>query len=132
MDQIKIVIGGDICPTTRDISLFQEGNAACLFHDVLEEFASADFAVLNSECPLIEQPSPILKTGPVLGAPSDCVKGIVKSHIRCLGLANNHTLDHGAAGVENTLRVCSQAGLLTFGAGQNCEEAGRILVVKAG
>lgn len=130
--QIKIVIGGDVVPTARDLSLFQEGNAAGLFHDLLEEFAGADLAVLNLECPLIEQPSPIVKTGPVIGAPSDCVKGVAKAGIRCVGLANNHILDHGGAGVENTLRVCSKAGLLTFGAGQNSDEAGKILVVNAG
>src|SRR5207237_5153504 len=96
MAQIKIVIGGDVCPTPRDLSLFQEGNAAGLFHDLLEEFATADLSLVNLEFPLIEQPSPIRKTGPVLSAASDCVKGLVSSHIKCVGLANNHILDHGA------------------------------------
>jgi len=132
MKPIKIVIGGDVCPTKRDVALFEEGNAGGLFHDLLEEFTTADLAVVNLEFPLIEEPSPITKTGPVLAAPSDCVKGLVNSHIKCVGLANNHILDHGAKGVENTLRVCSEAGLLTFGAGHNREEAGRIRVVKVG
>src|SRR6476659_8748609 len=98
MEQIKIVIGGDVVPTARDIPLFQEGNAAGLFHDLLEEFAAADLAVVNLESPLIEHPSPIVKTGPTIGAPSSCVKGLVNSHIRCVGMANNHILDHGAEG----------------------------------
>jgi len=132
MAPIKVVIGGDVCPTKRDLPLFQEGHARELFHDLLEEFTTADLAVVNLEFPLIEKPSPILKTGPVLAAPSDCVKGLVNSHIKCVGLANNHILDHGPGGVENTLRVCSTAGLLTFGAGHNQEEAGTILVVKVG
>jgi poly-gamma-glutamate synthesis protein (capsule biosynthesis protein) len=68
----------------------------------------------------------------VIGAPSDCVKALVNSRIRCLGLANNHILDHGPAGLENTLRVCSDAGLVTFGAGRNSDEAGHIRIVKAG
>jgi poly-gamma-glutamate synthesis protein (capsule biosynthesis protein) len=85
---------------------------------------------VNLEFPLIEEPSPILKTGPVLAAPDDCVKGLVNSHIKCVGLANNHILDHGASGLENTLRVCSRAGLSTFGAGRNREEAGIVRVVK--
>ena len=132
MAQIRVLIGGDVCPTERDQSLFKEGNAAGIFHDLLDEFSTADLAVVNLEFPLIEEPSPIRKTGPVLGAPSDCVQGLVSSHIKCVGLANNHILDHGARGVENTLRVCSRAGLLTFGAGQNRDEAGRILVTKVG
>jgi poly-gamma-glutamate synthesis protein (capsule biosynthesis protein) len=132
MTQIKIVIGGDVCPTKRDLSLFKEGNAGELFHDLLEELTTADLALVNLEFPLIEEPNPIKKTGPVLAAPSDCVKGLVNSHIKCVGLANNHILDHGAKGLENTLHVCSRAGLLTFGAGRNREEAGAILVVKVG
>jgi poly-gamma-glutamate capsule biosynthesis protein CapA/YwtB (metallophosphatase superfamily) len=132
MAQIKVIIGGDVCPTERDQSLFKEGNAAKIFNDLLGEFATADLAVVNLEFPLIEEPSPIRKTGPVLAAPSECVRGLVSSHIKCVGLANNHILDHGARGVENTLRVCSTAGLLTFGAGQTRDEAGRILVVKVG
>lgn len=132
MSQIKMVIGGDVCPTKRDESLFREGNAAAIFHDLLGEFTNADLAVVNLEFPLIEESSPIKKTGPVLAAPSDCVKGLVNSHIQCVGLANNHVLDHGAKGLENTLRVCSKAGLSTFGAGRNRDEAGSVLVVRVG
>lgn len=132
MTQIKVVIGGDVCPTARDQALFEEGNAIGIFHDLLEEFTTADLGVVNLEFPLIEQPSPIRKTGPVLAASSGSVKGLVNSRIKCVGLANNHILDHGAKGVENTLRVCSRAGLLTFGAGHNRDEASEILVVKVG
>jgi|ERR1044071_3200764 poly-gamma-glutamate synthesis protein (capsule biosynthesis protein) len=132
MSPIKVIIGGDVCPTKRDESLFKQGNAAGLFHDLLEEFTTADLAVVNLEFPLIEKPSPIRKTGPVLAAAPDCVNSLIKSRIKCLGLANNHILDHGAMGLENTLRVCSRADLLTFGAGHNREEAGTVLVVRVG
>jgi len=47
-------------------------------------------------------------------------------------LANNHILDHGASGVENTLRVCQSAGIRTFGAGRNLAQAREILVVPVG
>ena len=95
MEQIKVIIGGDVCPTERDQSLFKEGNALGIFHDLLEEFTIADLTVVNLEFPLIGEPSPIRKTGPVLAAPGDCVEGLVNSHIKCVGLANNHVLDHG-------------------------------------
>jgi poly-gamma-glutamate capsule biosynthesis protein CapA/YwtB (metallophosphatase superfamily) len=132
MAQIKVVIGGDVCPTARDQALFEEGNAVGIFHDLLEEFTTADLGIVNLEFPLIEEPSPIRKTGPVLAASSGSVKGLVNSRIKCVGLANNHILDHGTKGVENTLRVCSEAGLLTFGAGHNRDEASEIRVVKVG
>ncbi|HEY5914228.1 MAG TPA: CapA family protein [Verrucomicrobiae bacterium] len=132
MAETRILIGGDLCPTNANAEYFCNGDARALFHDLLEEFEAADLAVANLECPLVERKSPIPKTGPVLEGASEAVEGIARSHIRCLGLANNHILDHGAAGLENTLRVCATAGIQTFGAGRNLEEAGRALVVNAG
>jgi poly-gamma-glutamate capsule biosynthesis protein CapA/YwtB (metallophosphatase superfamily) len=132
MGETTIIIGGDVCPVRRSVPYFCNGGAEELWKDFQSEFESADFAVANLECPLIERETPIAKTGPVLEAPSECVNGLVQAGIRCLGLANNHILDHGAEGLENTLRVCSAAGILTFGAGRNLEESGRMLVVNAG
>jgi poly-gamma-glutamate capsule biosynthesis protein CapA/YwtB (metallophosphatase superfamily) len=124
----KIVIGADICPIERNLPLFKEGDAKSLFNDLLEEFEAADLAIANLECPLIERPSPILKTGPVFGEASACINGIKQAGIDVLGLANNHILDHGASGLKNTLEVCARAGIATVGAGQTLESARRILV----
>ncbi|HEX4644490.1 MAG TPA: CapA family protein [Verrucomicrobiae bacterium] len=132
MKETKIIIGGDVCPTHRNTEFFCRGDARSLFNDLLAEFEAADLSVVNLECPLIAQASPIAKTGPVLEGPTESVNGLVRSHIRCLGLANNHILDHGASGLENTLRACAAAGIQTFGAGRNLAEAGRMLVTTAG
>ncbi|HXJ60598.1 MAG TPA: CapA family protein [Verrucomicrobiae bacterium] len=132
MIETRIVIGGDVCPSPPDAQYFCTGNAHRLFNDLLGEFATADLTVANLECPLIDKQSPIAKTGPVLQAPTAAIKGIVRSHIGCLGLANNHILDHGAAGLESTLRACAYEGVQTFGAGRTLEEAGRMLILKAG
>ena len=131
-EETRIVIGGDVCPTHRNTEYFRRGDARGLFNDLLGEFEAADLVVVNLECPLIEQPSPIAKTGPVLAAPAESIKGMVDSHIHCVGLANNHILDHGAPGLESTLRVCAAAGIQTFGAGRSLAEAKRMLIVKAG
>ncbi len=132
MRETRIIIGGDVCPTKRNAEYFCKGDAQTLFNDLSEEFAAADLAVANLECPLIERESPITKTGPVLGAPVEAVKGISRSPIHCVGLANNHILDHGTPGLDSTLRACASAGVRTFGAGKNLEEARRMLIVKAG
>jgi capsule synthesis protein PGA_cap len=132
MKETTIVIGGDVCPMHRNAEYFCKGNAQGLFNDLLEEFEMADLVVANLECPLIEKRSPIIKTGPVLEGRTESIKGIVRSHIRCLGLANNHILDHGDLGLESTLRACAAAGVQTFGAGRNLNDARRMLVVTAG
>ncbi len=132
MEETKILIGGDVCPLHRNTEYFCRGDAPALLNDLLVEFEGADLTVANLECPLIEASTPIAKTGPVLGAPTESVRGLAACHIRCLGLANNHVLDHGAPGLENTRRTCAAAGLRTFGAGRNLEEAGQMLVARAG
>jgi len=128
----QVIIGADICPIEANRALFMAGDARGLFNDLLDEFAAADLVMANLECPLIERPTPILKTGPVFGEPSSCIRGIQQAGIDVLGLANNHILDHGPAGLQNTLACCAQAGVATVGAGANLAAAGRILVREAG
>jgi len=128
----EIIVGGDICPINRSIPYFQEGDAVSIFGDLLETLQNSDLAIANLECPLIERQSPINKSGPVLGVDSACVKALSSAGINVLNLANNHILDHGPDGLENTLSVCGEAGISTVGAGRNLSEAGRILVRKVG
>lgn len=47
--------------------------------------------------------------------------------IDCCVLANNHVMDWGYAGLEETLTTLHSAGLVTAGAGQNIEEATRAM-----
>lgn len=44
--------------------------------------------------------------------------------IDCCALANNHVLDWGYAGLEETLATLARAGIRTAGAGRNSDEAG--------
>lgn len=123
-----VLIGADLCPIEANQPYFTRGDAESLFHDLLPDFAQADLVIANLECPLIEQPSPIEKTGPVFGAPSDSINGIKAAGIDVLSLANNHILDHGPTGLLNTLAVCERAGVATVGAGENRSAARRFLI----
>jgi poly-gamma-glutamate synthesis protein (capsule biosynthesis protein) len=50
--------------------------------------------------------------------------------IDCCALANNHVLDWGYAGLEETLRTLRAAGLRTAGAGRDAEEAAAPAVIQ--
>jgi poly-gamma-glutamate synthesis protein (capsule biosynthesis protein) len=121
----KIVIGADICPIGDNRPYFERGDAEALFGNLLPRFQEADLVVANLECPFIERPSPIRKTGPVFGAPGSCAEALRRAGIVLLTLANNHILDHGAAGLCYTMQVCRQAEIATVGAGENLTEASR-------
>jgi poly-gamma-glutamate synthesis protein (capsule biosynthesis protein) len=71
------------------------------------------------------------------------VSCLTAARIDCCTLANNHVLDWGAAGLEETLSVLHRAQICTAGAGRNAQEAqapasltrqdgGRILVFAFG
>jgi poly-gamma-glutamate synthesis protein (capsule biosynthesis protein) len=121
---IRIVIGGDICPMGRIQNAFIEGNADQIFHDLLEEIASAGLSVVNLECPLVSKETPIEKAGgTILGARINCINGFVASNWNVLNLANNHSFDHGARGLQETIQAIEGAGLAYVGAGSNIEEA---------
>jgi poly-gamma-glutamate capsule biosynthesis protein CapA/YwtB (metallophosphatase superfamily) len=123
---VTVLIGADVCPIEGNQRSFREGEARSLFNELLVEFHQTDLCLANLECPLIEQPNPITKTGPVFGEPSTCINGMKEAGIDVLCLANNHILDHGGPGLDNTLAVCARAGIATVGAGPNLEAARRI------
>jgi poly-gamma-glutamate synthesis protein (capsule biosynthesis protein) len=51
------------------------------------------------------------------------VECLTVAHIDVCGLANNHVLDYGYAGLQETLDTLTRAGLKTAGAGRNLTEA---------
>lgn len=124
----SVLIGADICPIEGNKPFFESGDVERLFHDLLPEMQKADLRVANLECPLVEEPSPIPKTGPTFGEPSACINGIQAAGFDVVSLANNHCLDQGATGLANTIEVCRRQGIDTVGAGENLAAARRILV----
>jgi poly-gamma-glutamate capsule biosynthesis protein CapA/YwtB (metallophosphatase superfamily) len=129
---IRILIGGDFCPRGVNSLLAKQGDAQGLFNDLMPCFECADLAMVNLEGPLIRTESPIHKTGPALGVQPECVRVLVAAGIHVVGLANNHTMDHGAQGLFSTMETCEQHGITCVGAGLDVEMAGQMLVTPAG
>ncbi len=125
---VRIVVGGDVCPTGRIQNAFIEGKADEIFHDLLGEIANADLSIVNLECPLISQETAISKAGPVLGASIKCIQGFVAAKWDVLNLANNHSFDHGAKGLQETMLTIKREGLSIVGVGENIKEANAPLV----
>lgn len=121
---VKILIGGDVCPMGSLEPLFVEGNAPAIFHDLLGHICSAQLSVVNLECPLVSQFTPINKAGgAILGAATACIRGFSAGKWHLLNLANNHSFDQGAGGLSETIQVIRQEGLSVVGAGCDIAEA---------
>ncbi len=129
---VRILIGGDICPIGRNQALFQRGEAERILNELLPEFQSADFVTANLECALIDAETPIRKCGPNRGVPFDCVRGLRAMGITVAGLANNHIMDHGCRGLRTTMRALQEAGIAYVGAGEDVAEAAQPLCLPLG
>ena len=124
----RIIIGGDICPVGAIEEAFKKGSSELIFNDLLPLIKSADFSLINLECPLIREPSPIDKDGLVLSASDKCVNGFKNSNIQAVNLANNYILDHGEQGLSVTLEALKKSDRYWFGAGENLKEASKPLI----
>lgn len=119
----RIIIGGDICPTKRDIDLFRQGDSKGIFNDLLPLFDEADYIIANLETPIIEKETPIFKSGNIFGNPPEILGALKSANITCLNLSNNHINDHGSDGIGTTLLSLKKVKFDFFGAGNNEKEA---------
>jgi hypothetical protein len=123
---IRFLISGDFYPGRRTHGALVASDASSLVGPLMAEFEKADLVALNLEGPLIAAPSPIEKIGPIHGTPDVCVKGMRQLRIGLVNLANNHVMDHGATGLNNTLEVCRREGMAWVGGGTDVAAASQI------
>ena len=125
----RIIVGGDLCPINRNEQYFRDADMENILHDLQAVLNSADYRIFNLECPLIERPTPLSKSGPVLGADSAVVNGLRK-FADAVTLGNNHIMDHGAEGLLSTLKICKENNIEAVGVGKNLHEAGTVKICK--
>ena len=128
---MKIHIAGDLVPTVSNIEKFEKDN----FIDELgKEFKNiwlnSDFRVFNLECPLGENLTPIAKSGPNLLAPSSTINGIKSLKPNLVCLSNNHILDYGLDGLENTLNILSKENISSVGIINNSNEIAKTYYIE--
>lgn len=88
-------------------------------------------AFANLETPLCDGGTPIAKSGPCLRAAPESVAALADAGFKIAGLANNHIMDFGPAGLESTLTACARHGVKVCGAGMNVSTATQPLFVSA-
>jgi poly-gamma-glutamate synthesis protein (capsule biosynthesis protein) len=88
---------------------------------------AADLTLGNLECVIAEEGVP--RPGPYrLRAPPSAVAALRDAGFDVLGLANNHALDFGPAGLAETVSRLQEAGIATVGVGPDAEAAVQPLI----
>lgn len=128
---MEILIAGDLVPTKVNYKYFKEGNSLELLgKDLHSIWNSADYRIFNLEVPLFDEQNPIRKNGPNLIAPSNTIKGIKDLNPSLITLANNHILDQGVKGLDNTIKLLNGNEILYVGAGKDISQAAKPYIFK--
>ena len=96
------------------------------------DYSQDDLVFMNLETPLIDgatHATQRAKAGPTLsGSGVTFGRFIDKKFV--VNLANNHIMDFGAEGLDETLRVCAESDCIAVGAGVSLEEALRPAILE--
>jgi len=119
---LSVAAVGDISFNGGYEAAIRGGAAPAVFRDVMPALA-ADLVLGNLESPLTTQPF----AGP---ASRFCLRGdpryaaaLKAAGFSAVSLANNHIMDFGWAGVEDTMRALDAQGIVHFGAGKDAQAA---------
>ena len=126
---MKILVAGDFCPQFRVATIFEDGHYQSVLGEAKQVICKADYSIVNLECPItIANPEEaIKKLGPHLCCSIKGLEALQWAGFKCVTLANNHFMDYGKKGVENTLKSCSEYRIDTVGGGLNLHKASNVL-----
>jgi poly-gamma-glutamate synthesis protein (capsule biosynthesis protein) len=102
------------------------------FASMTNELKSADITIGNLEAPITRHGKEFTGKKFRFRANPAAAKALRRAGFSVLTLANNHMMDYGAGGLEETLRHLDNAGILHAGAGENLDSARKPAVMLVG
>lgn len=125
--RITIALAGDVMFSGVTAERHQLGMEVSGFDGVCTLMQSADVALVNLETPISTEWSPTpLKTHRELllgrefifrAEPEQALNTLNSMGVDAVTLANNHALDHGVSGLDDTRRFLKEGGIFSSGAG---------------
>lgn len=130
-NSITLVAVGDIMLGGTAEEIMQRHGYDYPFKQTLHLFSNADIVIGNLEGPLTDNETPEASDKQYLfrSPPQAVAPALQRAGFNVMNLANNHILDYGVSGMNDTIHSLAQVGISSIGAGQNLHEAraGRII-----
>lgn len=117
IDSVDFFIAGDNLlhePIYVDALNNHDGKFEHIYKRAEKYTKKADFSIINLETPLVNDPKRY-STYPCFGSPVSVAEAIKKAGFDCVTLSNNHRLDKGKTGVDETLNAIRKYSLLHVG-----------------
>lgn len=118
--QITLAFAGDVHFAERTLALLKKPITA--FGPVAEILSAADLAMVNLETAVTTRGTPEPKRFH-FRAPDTAYAAVVAAGIDVVTLANNHALDYGRVGLDDTLTMAEALGFPVVGAGRDAKQA---------
>lgn len=127
--EVVLAAVGDMMLARTIGNRLQSQGGEVIFGKVSHLLQAADLAVGNLECAIGLRGEPQPKSYRFL-APPVAALALSQAGFDVLSLANNHILDYGLEGFEDTLRYLGVQGIWTVGAGWNADQARAPLILE--
>lgn len=116
---ITLVATGDVIPARAvNYQATLRNNFKWPFEKVRGVLADADLTFINLETPLIKD-CPLTQEGMVFCGSDKNVEGLIFAGVDVASLANNHSGNHGKMGIDETVKLLNDNGILTTGTSEN-------------
>ena len=131
--EATVLFAGDTAEINAALGIVEVRGLLYPFGSTMDLVRAADVAVANVEAPITDggREFPLYKDY-VYAAPSGSAQALADAGFDVLGFANNHALDYGRSGLDDTLANVARAGMIAIGAGRDAAEARRGVVVDVG
>ena len=131
--ELRISAVGDIMLAGTAEPVLREVGYDYPFARVRHLFQGSHIVFGNLEGPLTDGGEPAQgKQYTFRSPPEKVVPALLTAGFTVLSLANNHILDYGLEGLEQTLQALEVAGIRVVGAGRNLREARRPAIIRTG
>jgi poly-gamma-glutamate capsule biosynthesis protein CapA/YwtB (metallophosphatase superfamily) len=139
ISRVTFAAAGDVIPhqavtqaaaaAARTEAEANHGGWDALFADVADVFRQADFGFVNLETPVAPKHS--LGSKPFqFDAPVALLEALKANGVKIVSFANNHVLDQGFAGFNETLGHLRDEGLVFVGSGDTAEDAWKPVILE--
>ncbi|UII30547.1 CapA family protein [Fulvivirga ulvae] len=128
---MEIVFGGDVMLDRGIRARINTRGLEYLTEDISEVFDQADYTVVNLECPVTDQHTPLTKEY-VFRAEPEWLSDLRDAGITHCIMANNHSYDHGREALVMTAENLNTADLVPVGYGLSQKKACEPVLLQKG
>jgi hypothetical protein len=129
---LSLGVGGDVTFGLAVADVVEQEGSGYPWTGIAPLFGDYDLTMVNLEGPLCRgiEPHPD-QSSIYLRGESSCASPMAAAGIDAVCLANDHIMDYGAAGLEETLSILRSEEMGVFGAGSNSSAAEQPLVLES-